>query len=106
MGVRFPHRFQTLIFMNYKSILKRQKESGFADMQALINNGSVWQMEGSMGREAMRLLECGACMLPKKSYRDYYGNRIPSRDELKTGSRGTYANSVNFYLNNEAIIYF
>lgn len=92
--------------MNYKSILKLQKDFGFADMQSLINNGSVWRMEGHMGREAMRLLECGACMLPKTAHRDYYGNRIPSRDEIKAGSKGSYANTLNFYLNNESVIYF
>jgi hypothetical protein len=91
--------------MNYKSIQKRQKESGFYEMQRLINNGSVWLMEGSMGREAMRLLECGACMLPTKAFRDAYGNRIPSRYELRAGSKGTYANCIEYYQNNEAILY-
>jgi hypothetical protein len=89
--------------MNYKLIQKRQKESGINQMQRLINNGSVWLMEGSMGREASRLLECGACMLPTKAFRDFYGNKVPSRYELKSGSKGTYANSVEYYLNNEAI---
>jgi hypothetical protein len=66
-------------------------------MQSMIESGMVWSMEGSMGRYAMELLQCGACMLPKKSYRDYYGNKIPSRDELKDGTKGTYGNSVKFY---------
>lgn len=52
-----------------------------------------------MGREAMRLLEAGICMLPKKSFTDYYGNRIPSRDELKGCTKGTYANSVRYWSN-------
>ena len=69
--------------MNIQTIYARQKSAGVDYMQRLINNGSVWQMEGSMGREAMRLLEAGICMLPKKSFTDHYGNRIPSRDELK-----------------------
>ena len=53
-----------------------------------------------MGRKAMELLESGACMLPKKSFTDYYGNRIPSRDDLKQGSKGTYLNAIRFWTNN------
>lgn len=68
-------------------------------MQKMINNGSVWKMEGSVGRYAMELLESGACWLPKKAHYDYYGNRIPSRDELTKGTKGTYQNSVKFYSN-------
>lgn len=83
--------------MNYQQLKSAQIQSGYHKMQELIDSGLVWKLEGSMGREAMALLESGACMLPKKSYRDYYGNKIPSRDELKSGTKGTYQNSLNFY---------
>lgn len=73
---------------------------GYSEMQSLINSGTAWKMEGSVGREAMRLLESGACMLPKMVYRDAYDNRVPSRDELRKGTLGTYQNSVKFYTNN------
>lgn len=85
--------------MTYNQIKRKQKELDYSEMQRLIDNGSVWGMEGSMGRYAMELLECGACMLPKKAHRDHYGNRIPSRDDLKKGTKGTYQNSVKFYTN-------
>ena len=85
--------------MNYQTIKRLQKERGFANMQKLIDSGDVWKMEGSMGREAMVMLRMGACMLPKTAHRDYYGNKIPSRDELKSGTQGTYANSVNYFSN-------
>lgn len=85
--------------MNIQTIYSRQKSAGVDYMQRLINNGSIWKMEGSMGREAMRLLEAGICMLPKKSFTDYYGNRIPSRDELKGCTKGTYANAVRYWSN-------
>lgn len=83
--------------MDVRTIYRRQKECGLDAMQQMINNGSVWKMEGSMGREAMRLLESGACMLPKKAFTDYYGNRVPSRDELKQGTKGTYANAAKYW---------
>ena len=85
--------------MNHNSIKKFQKDNGYADMQNLINSGDVWKMEGSMGREAMALLECGACMLPDKYTYDYYGNKLPPRTVLKQGSKGTFKNCVNFYSN-------
>jgi hypothetical protein len=84
--------------MNYNTIKKLQRENGFSEMQSLIDSGTVWGMEGSMGRHAMYLLEIGACMLPKKAHRDYYGNYIPSRDKLKSGTKGTYENSRRFYM--------
>ena len=78
-------------------INRLQKEYGYSEMQDLINSGLAWKMEGSIGRQAMGCLESGACMLPKVSHSDYYGNRIPSRDELKKGTKGTYQNCKDFW---------
>jgi len=83
--------------MNFKSITRLQKEYGFKEMQDMINSGQAWKMEGSYGREAMRLLESGACMLPTKTHYDYYGNPIPNRLHLVKGTKGTYQNSVKFW---------
>lgn len=83
--------------MHYQTIIKLQEAYGFKDMQDKINSGMAWKLEGSYGREAMRLLESGACMLPKESSRDYYGNRIPSRDEVAQGSKGSFQNCVKFW---------
>lgn len=66
------------------------QEEHILAMQRRINAGSIWLFEGSAGREAMDLLEAGYCMLPKRATRDYWGNRIPSRDELKPGTKGTW----------------
>jgi hypothetical protein len=86
--------------MNYARIRRMQREMGYEYFQMLIFSGAAWKLEGAVGREAMQLLEIGACMLPKKSCRDYYGNYIPSRDELKAGTKGTYQNSVRYYSEN------
>lgn len=83
--------------MNFKKITALQKQFGFTEMQNNINTGMAWKLEGSVGREAMALLESGACMLPKVAHRDYYGNTVPSRDVLKKGTKGTYQNSVDFW---------
>lgn len=83
--------------MNHKTISKLQKEYGFSDMQTKINSGAAWNSEGSVGREAMSLLNSGACMLPKEMKRDYYGNQVPSRSVLKKGTKGTYQNCIKFW---------
>ena len=57
-------------------------------IQRMINDGSVWHMEGSLGREAMDYLKAGYCELGEKSFRDYWGNKIPSRYEVKAGTTG------------------
>ena len=45
----------------------------------------------------MRLLESGQCMLPKKQYKDFYGNVIPSRDNVKPGTTGSYQNACKYW---------
>jgi hypothetical protein len=83
--------------MNHKTITALQKQYGLSDMQDSINSGMIWKGEGWGGREAMRLLDSGACMLPKEFKVDYYGNKVPSRDVLKQGTKGTYQNSKRFW---------
>ena len=60
-------------------------------MQRMINTGQAWLMEGSVGRQAMYMIESGLCMLGTKSHRDYYGNKVPSRFEVKSGTKGSLA---------------
>lgn len=83
--------------MNYQTIKRLQRQHGLEETQERINNGIAWRLEGSVGRHAMSLLNSGACMLPKKTFYDYYGNAVPSRDVLQKGSKGTYHNSVRFW---------
>ncbi len=90
--------------MNYNKIKKLQEELGMSSLQSMIDTGIVWGMEGHMGREAMNSLRSGACMLPKKSSRDYYGNYIPSRDEVEKGSTGSFQNSVRYYSDPDLIL--
>jgi hypothetical protein len=83
--------------LTYSQIKMLQKTYNVERMQQMINDGTCWNMEGSTGRFAMMCLESGACMLPLKPRLDYYGNRIPSRKELKRATKGTFQNSVNFW---------
>jgi len=57
----------------------------YKNMQAAINTGYCWSMEGSVGRAMMGAIEAGYCMLGKERARDYYGNTIPSRKDVKHG---------------------
>ena len=87
--------------MNYHTLKKLQKQAGAAHLQNLIDTGAAWLMEGSTGRAAMEALKSGVCMLPKESHRDAYGNRIPSRDEVKPGTAGSFALCAKYYENLE-----
>ena len=50
--------------MNYQTIKKMQKEYDVFGIQAMINSGDCWKLEGSVGRHASNLLDIGVCMLP------------------------------------------
>ena len=58
-------------------------------MQAIIDSGDCWMMDGSTGRAAMDMLWIGACVLPEVEHRDYWGNRVPSRHQVQPGSTGS-----------------
>ena len=83
--------------MNYKSIETLQKLYGIDRTQELINSGDIWHFEGSVGRHAMDLLRAGLCLLPLTPSYDYYGNRIPSRKEVKPGTAGSYQNCLDYW---------
>lgn len=83
--------------LTFRQIEKLQKAYGVDEMQQMITSGDCWKMEGSVGRFAMSLLESGACVLPIEPKSDYYGNRVPSRNDLKEGTKGTLLNSVHFW---------
>lgn len=61
----------------------------YCALQRAINSGSAWSLQGSYGRSMMAAIEDGACMLGQRDARDYYGNHIPSRDQIQEGSKGS-----------------
>ncbi len=65
------------------------REEYIAEMQELINSGMAWRLEGSVGREAMSLIENGECMLGEEGHRDFWGNYVPSRHEVQPGTKGS-----------------
>ena len=65
------------------------EEDYFYSIQRAINSGA-WGLQGSYGRAMMDAIEGGFCLLGKQPARDYYGNRIPSRDEVQEGTKGSY----------------
>jgi hypothetical protein len=83
--------------LTFTQITKMQKAYGFTETQNQINSGLCWKLEGSVGRNAMALLESGACMLPLVPRMDYYGSKVPPRNVLKPGTKGTFKNSQTFW---------
>ena len=60
------------------------------DVQRQINALHYWRFEGSVGRNLASFLEAGYCLLGREGTRDYWGNYIPSRDEVQEGTKGSY----------------
>jgi hypothetical protein len=60
----------------------------YASLQRAINSG-MWSLQGSYGRAMMQAISDGWCLLGNRSFNDYYGNRIPSRTEVKEGTKGS-----------------
>tara|TARA_E500000178_G_scaffold352531_1_gene416175 strand:+ start:988 stop:1311 length:324 start_codon:yes stop_codon:yes gene_type:complete len=86
--------------MTQKEKFIRDRQADFPEiekMQEWIDLGYVWSMEGSVGREAMRGLDCGMYFLPNQSFRNPYGQHIPSREEIRIGTEGSLDNAYDFY---------
>lgn len=64
-------------------------EEVVAAYQGLINTGDAWRLEGSVGRQAMEFIESGLCALGRSEHTDYWGNHIPSRDQVEPGTKGS-----------------
>jgi hypothetical protein len=64
------------------------EEDYYLAIQRAINAGS-WSLQGSFGRAMMDAISSGRCMLGKSSARDYWGNYIPSRDQVQSGTKGS-----------------
>lgn len=72
--------------------LSEQEEAKF--LQKIINDGSIWNLQGVYGRSAMEAMEKGLCILGKRGFKDHYGNYVPSRSEAKEGTKGTVSYSA------------
>lgn len=67
-----------------------EDEQQCISMQQTINGGTAWKFEGSYGRAMMDSITSGVALLGKKPARDYYGNYIPSRYDVKPGTKGSF----------------
>jgi len=57
-------------------------------VQRAINSG-MWGLQGSYGRTMMDAINSGRCLLGPNAARDAYGSVIPSRDDVKQGTKGS-----------------
>ena len=64
------------------------EEQEIRAIQALVNSGT-WGLQGHTGRHMMDMIEAGVVALGPEPARDYYGNRIPSRFEVESGTKGS-----------------
>ena len=75
--------------MNDDQLDNEIEDDDYSVMQEMINSGQVWKMEGSAGREAMRLINAGLCILGEEGHYDQYGSDVPSRTEVQAGTKGS-----------------
>jgi len=61
----------------------------YESIQRAINSG-MWSLQGSYGRTMMDAIESGRCLLGHASATDYDGNIIPSRLQVKDGTKGSW----------------
>jgi len=77
--------------------IAKQKKYGIRSYQVAINNGSAWNQSPKLARRCKKLLESGACILPKKSYNIHFHSVVPSRYEVPRGSVGTLKYAKKFW---------
>jgi hypothetical protein len=65
--------------------------------QKMVDDGSVWSLQGSYGRQAQSLIDQGLVKLPKstKGMTDAYGNKIPTQKEYETGTGAAKGSKLN-----------
>lgn len=73
-----------------EGVAPSEPDQYFLTVQSAINGGDAWAFQGSYGRAMMQAIQDGQCMLGRRPARDYWGSRIPSRDEVKPGTPGSY----------------
>jgi hypothetical protein len=61
----------------------------YESIQKAINTG-LWGLQGSYGRTMMAAIKDGYCLLGHNRATDYYGNIIPSRDDVQAGTKGSF----------------
>jgi hypothetical protein len=61
----------------------------YETIQKAINTG-MWGLQGSYGRTMMDAIAAGYCLLGRNEAHDYWGNHIPSRDQVQAGTKGSY----------------
>jgi hypothetical protein len=57
--------------------------------QLVLNSGLIWRLEGAMGRTATDMMREGLVMLGPTQTTDFWGNRVPSRYDVKPGTTGS-----------------
>lgn len=68
------------------------------ELQSWVDSGTAWHLEGHVGRTAMNALRSGALVLPPERHKDYYGNVVPSYEDVdnEIGSPGSVANAEEY----------
>jgi hypothetical protein len=79
----------------YETIHASIMDGPNAELQAWIDTGTAWLLEGHVGRTAIDALKDGAAVLPPVRHHDFYGSTVPSYLDVddEVGSPGSVANA-------------
>lgn len=86
-GIKMMADFDDIIAWEDGRMNEAQEKKFF---QKLIDGGEAWRLQGMYGRQAQAMIDAGICHYPKKKIAnarnttDFYGNRIPTHEELKS----------------------
>tara|TARA_R110002050_G_scaffold150400_7_gene277130 strand:- start:2889 stop:3206 length:318 start_codon:yes stop_codon:yes gene_type:complete len=83
--------------MNESKIRLLQKQYGFKLYQDLIDSGEAWKIGGEITKDCKNAINSGACFLAYKSYHLNIFNSIPSRYQVKRGSKGSVEASKKYW---------
>ena len=70
-------------------VLPEQSKLWLTGWQQQVNSGHCWCTSGSIGRVANDLLEAGFLLLAPDRTRDWMGQELPAREEVRPGSKGS-----------------
>lgn len=65
------------------------EEEYYTAVQEAINEGTAWKFQGGVGRRLLDAITSGRCLFGKTCAWSYYGNYIPSREEVTPGTKGS-----------------
>lgn len=83
-----PSQYHDVMTIEGADGFEASEQEYYEAIQRQVNAGQ-WSLQGSHGRTMMEAIQNGNVMLGRNGARDYWGNYIPSRDQVQDGTKGS-----------------